>query len=133
MFQYLLFLILFLLSGCKEEFPTYSSFCSQSQNTFSCLHYAILEDNDKKILKETFNIKENKNCPFRVELTKYHVGNCNNPLVKSLGGDFNGYVRIEIKKGFKCYYKVQSDYKNDEYAAFERVLYRVEKEINSVK
>jgi len=66
-------------------------------------------------------------------LTKYHVGSCNNPIVKSTGSDFDGYVRIEIKKGFKCYYKVQSDYKSDVDAAFERVLKKVKIDLNQEK
>ena len=68
-------------------------------------------------------------CPYRLELIKYQVKTCNNPVVKSVGSDFNGYVRIEIKKGFKCYYKIQSDYKHDANAAFGRVLKEAKKEI----
>jgi hypothetical protein len=69
-----------------------------------------------------------------VELTRYHIGACDNPAVKSLGSDFNGYVRLEIKKSFKCHYKVQSDFKNDEDAAFERVLKKIsELKINRKK
>ena len=56
-----------------------------------------------------------------------------NPIVKSIGSDFDGYIRIEIKKGFKCYYKVQSDFKSDENAAFERVLKKIENEKKTQK
>ena len=113
---------IFLL-GCQEKYPTYAAFCDQNTTKFpSCLHYALLDENEKEMIQKSFGIKENRECPYRVELTKYHIGNCNNPIVKSVGSDFDGYIRIEIKKGFKCYYKVQSDFKNDEKAAFERVL-----------
>jgi len=133
MMHYLFLLFLVFVLGCKEEFPTYASFCSQPQHTFPCLHYAVLDSDDKKMLQKIFIVDEDKNCPFRVELTKYHVGECNNPEVKSLGSDFNGYVRVEIKKGFKCYYKVQSDFKHDATAAFKRVLERVKIDVNKEK
>ncbi len=129
----LLFFTLLLLAGCKEDFPTYSSFCEQNQTSFDCLNYIVLDPKDKKILKNVFKTKERTGCSYRVELTKYHIGNCNNPIVKSTGSDFDGYVRIEIKKGFKCYYKVQSDYKNDAEAAFERVLKKVKIDLNQEK
>ncbi len=121
---------LLLFTGCKEDFPTYSNFCDQeTMAPPECLHYAVLDKQDKDVLEKHFGVIDDPKCSYRVELTKYHVGNCNNPIVKSTGSDFDGYVRIEIKKGFKCYYKVQSDYKNDIDAAFDRVLVRSKKEL----
>ena len=125
------FWILFLFAGCKEDFPTYSTFCDQeTMSPPKCLHYAVLDKQDKDVLQKHFGAADDPTCSYRVELTKYHVGSCNNPIVKSTGSDFDGYIRIEIKKGFKCYYKVQSDYKYDVNAAFERVLKRSKNEIN---
>jgi uncharacterized protein YwgA len=118
-------LLLLFLAGCKEDFPTYSTFENQEKITFNCLHYAVLDLQDRKKLENVFHIRNSSYCPYRVELTKYYVGNCNNPVVKSVGGDFNGYVRVEVKKGFKCYYKAQSDFKDDAIGAFKRVLKRV--------
>ena len=128
----LLFILgLLLFTGCQEDFPTYSTFCDQKiLSRPNCLHYVILDTEDRDLLQKHFAVPDDPNCSYRVELTKYHVGSCNNPIVKSTGSDFNGYVRIEIKKGFKCYYKVQSDYKNDADAAFERVLKKVKIDIN---
>jgi len=118
-------------TGCQEDFPTYSTSCDQKIMSLpKCLHYAVLDKQDKDILQNYFGIADDPKCDYRVELTKYHIGSCNNPIVKSTGSDFNGYVRIEIKKGFKCYYKVQSDYKNDVDAAFERVLKKVKIDLN---
>ena len=126
-------LVVFLL-GCQEKYPTYAAFCEQNDTKFpSCLHYALLDKGEKEMIEKSFGIKEDEACPYRVELTKYYIGNCNNPVVKSVGGDFDGYIRIEIKKGFKCYYKVQSDFKSDENAAFERVLKEIETEKESKK
>ncbi len=94
-----------------------------------CLHYSVLDKEDKNTVEKHFSVIDDPKCSYRVELTKYHVGSCNNPIVKSTGSDFDGYVRIEIKKDFECYYKVQSDYKNDVDAAFKRVLTRSKKEL----
>ncbi len=130
----ILALLAVFLLGCQEKYPTYAAFCDQNSTKFpSCLHYAVLDENEKEMIEKSFGIKEDKACPYRVELTKYHIGNCNNPIVKSVGSDFDGYIRIEIKKGFKCYYKVQSDFKNDENAAFERVLKKVKIDLNQEK
>jgi hypothetical protein len=82
---------------------------------------------DNQQIQDAFGIEDNTSCPYSVTLTRYHIGQCDNPIVKSVGGDFNGYVRVEVKKGFKCYYKVQSDFKHDDTAAFERVLKKIKK------
>ncbi len=85
----------------------------------------FMKDKDKKRLKSAFNFKDSKNCKYRVQLLKYHIGDCNNPIVKSVGSDFNGYVRVTISKGMNCYYKIQSDFKDDEDGAFQRVLDKI--------
>ena len=122
---------LLLLAGCKEDLPVYSTFCDQETiPPPKCLHYAVLDKQDKDVLEKHFGVADDPKCSYRVELTKYHVGSCNNPIVKSTGSDFDGYVRIEIKKSFKCYYKVQSDYKSDVNGAFERVLKKVKIDLN---
>jgi len=119
-----------ILVGCKEEFPTYASSISTPSQTFHCLNYMGLNSKDKQQLQNTFNIEDNSSCPYVLTLTRYYVGKCNNPEVKSVGGDFHGYARVEVKKGFKCYYKVQSDFKHDATAAFERVLKKVKVDLN---
>ena len=118
-------LFLFLFTSCKEEFPTYTAYCQEEAVTLPCLHYSVLDPKDKARLQDAFELNEVSDCPYRVELIRYAVGNCNNPVVKSVGGDYNGYVRVEVKKGFKCYHKIQSDYKEDEDAALERVLKKI--------
>jgi hypothetical protein len=128
------FFALAFIAGCKENYPTYSTFCNDKDMLApKCLHYAVLNKEDKKRLEKSLGMLDDATCAYRVELTKYRVGSCNNAVVKSLGGDFNGYVRIEVKKGFKCYYKTQSDYKNDEDGAFERVLEKAKIDLNQEK
>jgi hypothetical protein len=125
--------ISFLLLGCDEKFPTYSSHAKEKNSTFSCLHYAVLNKQDREEIAQAFGIEEELNCTHRVELVKYKVGKCNNPAIKSLGGDFNGYVRVEVKEGFKTCYKVQSDYKTNMHAAFARVLEKIKSDVQAYK
>ena len=125
-----LFLLLFVVSGCKEEFPVYATYDQEKPLSLNCLQYSVLDLKDKQKLEDAFGFEEDRHCPYRVELIRYAVGNCNNPVVKSMGSDFNGYVRVEVKKGFKCYYKIQSDYKDDVDAAFARILKKVKIDLN---
>ena len=122
---FILLLFSFFMEGCEENFPVYTSGVQNNSLSFPCLHYAVLDRKDKADLENAFGMKEVSGCPYRVELIKYEVNACNNPVVKSIGGDFNGYVRVEVKKGFSSYYKVQSDYKHDIDAAYWRVLQSV--------
>jgi hypothetical protein len=127
-YTFFLLFLSFFLGGCEESFPVYTTPLQNNRLSVPCLHYTVLEMQDKKRVEKAFGIKDDPQCAYRVELTKYKIGACNNPVVKSVGGDFNGYVRIEVKKGFTSYFKAQSDYKNDMDAAFQRVL----REIDSV-
>lgn len=127
-------LLLLVTTGCQERFPVYSSFCGNEKAPgLTCLRYPLVAPVDKKLLEDTLGFKEDPGCPYYLKLTKYKTTTCNNPVVKSTGSDFDGYVRIEILKGFTCYYKVQSDYKSDIDAAFERVLIRMKEEIGIKK
>jgi len=124
-------IILFVLLGCKEDFPVYSKFTNeQNSSQIKCLNYIIFNNQDKQLLEKSFGIKDDKSCSYKVSLIKYKVKSCTNPIVKSIGSDFNGYIRVEIKKGFKNYYKIQSDYKNDSEKAFKRVLNGISKVFN---
>jgi len=123
--KYLLILLplsVYFLTGCKEEYPVYRSSLQAHTPTFHCLHYSIFDRQDKQRLENAFGMKDDHSCAYRVELIKYKINACNNPAVKSVGSDFNGYVRVEVKKGFSSCLKVQSDYKHDMDAAFQRVL-----------
>lgn len=119
--------------GCNEDFPTYTSTITTPLKTFNCLNYMGLRSVDKQHLQNAFGIEDNNSCAYVVNVTRYHVGKCHNPVVKSVGGDFNGYVRVEVKKGFKCYYKVQSDFKYDVVSAFDRVLEKIKIDANQGK
>ena len=118
------FSFLFLLTACQENFPVYAMFCETDKEKPHCLKYPGISVEDKALLETRLGYTEESTCPYTLKLTKYRMESCNNPVVKSTGSDMDGYVRIEIHKGFTCVYKVQSDYKNDQNAAFERILKR---------
>lgn len=126
-------LLLFSLIGCKEDFPTYASPITTPTKNLTCLNYVGLNSSDKQQLQNAFGIENNSSCTYKVNFTRYDVGKCDNPVIKSIGGDFNGYMRVEVKKGFKCYYKVQSDFKHDAIAAFDRVLKKIKIDKNREK
>jgi hypothetical protein len=129
-----LLIVTFFFTGCEERFPVYASFCGEGEApALSCLRYPLIDPEEKAVLEKELGLKEDPSCPYYLKLTKYKIGQCNNPIVKSTGSDFDGYVRIEIFKGFTCYYKVQSDYKNDPEAAFYRVLQQTKKDFKLKK
>jgi len=117
------------LIGCEEKFPVYTAFSEQNVTDVGCLHYATMNVHDQKHIELALKRPHMKECSYHLHLIKYHVGECNNSVVKSLGSDFDGYIRIEVRKGFNVFYKVQSDFKNDSNAAFERVLKQMAKDI----
>ena len=114
---------------CQESFLVYSTPYPQNDSALTCLHYSVLGKQDKIQLAKAFDLQEDDACAYRVQLINYKVSKCNNPVVKSLGSDFNGYVRVEIKKGFTTYYKVQSNFKEDIDAAFERVVTTIKQDV----
>jgi len=123
--------LLFLFLGCETDYPVYSGFCSKEKNSsIACLKYDVFMDaKDKKSIKEKLGLNENKSCDFSLKLTKYYVGKCSNPDVKSRGVGSNGYIRMEIIKKGKCYFRAQNEFDSDEKGAFLRVLERIKKSL----
>lgn len=123
---------LLFLSGCESKNPVYSGFCDDT-NVSLPLHCVKVDMQNDIILssnfKETMKDKISNNCPYNVKGEIYRTAKCNSIEAKSIGVDFNGYVRINIFQGNKCIYKVQSDFKNDEDAAIKRVLETLRKEL----
>jgi hypothetical protein len=123
---------LFLLAGCESKNPVYSGFCDDVNVSLpiSCVKVdikndIILSSNFKEAMKD----KISDNCPYHIEGEIYRASKCNSIEAKSIGVDFNGYVRLNIFQGNKCIYKAQSDFKNDEDAAIKRVLETLKKEL----
>jgi hypothetical protein len=123
--------LLFLFWGCETDYPVYSGFCSKEKSKpISCLKYDIFMDSqDKKTIEKKLIFKESKSCDFSLKLTKYYVGKCSNPDVKSRGVGSNGYIRMEIIEKGKCYFRAQNEFDSDEKGAFFRVLERIKKSL----
>ncbi len=112
-------------AGCESRNPVYSKFYNDNNISLplSCVKVNI--DNDIILshnVKEALNTKISNDCPYRIEGEIYRAAKCTSIEAKSIGTDFNGYVRLNIFQGNKCIYKVQSDFKNDEEGAIKRVL-----------
>jgi len=123
---------LFILAGCENKNPVYSGFCDDA-NVSLPLHCVKVDIKNDIILsgnlKESMKDKISSNCPYIVKGEIYRTTKCNSIEAKSIGTDFNGYVRINIFQDNKCIYKVQSDFKNDEDSAIKLVLERLKKEL----
>jgi len=123
---------LFLLAGCENKNPVYSGFCDDTNISLPLSCIKIDMDNDIILahnVKEAMKAKITDNCSYRIEGEIYRTAKCNSIEAKSIGADFNGYVRLNILYGNKCIYKIQSDFKNDEDAAIKRVLDTFKKEL----
>lgn len=132
MSRQILLLLPLLFAGCEERFPVYAKYCQPKTASLDCLRYdALMNATDQNQIAQTLELPHDPHCKNLLQLTRYHVGECNNPLVKSIGGDFDGYVRIQINRGMNCYYKAQSDFKNDEEAAYQRVLLQVQDDLKN--
>lgn len=118
-----------LVTGCEETFPVYAAFEKQDMQRFACLDYMVVDDALRSRIVSALQKPHDSGCEYKLQFIEYHVGKCDNPVVKSMGSDFDGYVRIEVRKGFDIYYKVQSDFKNDPEAALKRILERAAKDI----
>ena len=125
----LIFFALFV-SAC-EDYPVYATNTSSIKNILplSCINIATFNPKLSKPLKEKFKSLNNKECKYRLTGYIHFVNSCDNPDTKSLGADFNGYVRLYIKEDNKIIYKVQSDFKSNEVSAIDRVLQKVTKDI----
>jgi hypothetical protein len=60
------------------------------------------------MLKSDF--KNNPASPLKLEVY-LHKANCTNPQSRSLGADFDGYIRITIRDQNKMIARAQMDYK----------------------
>jgi len=123
---------LFLFAGCENKNPVYSEFCDDTNVTLPLSCIKIDMDNDIILshnVKEAIKAKITDDCPYRIEGEIYRTAKCNSIEAKSIGTDFNGYVRLNILYGNKCIYKIQSDFKNDEDGAISRVLETLKKEL----
>jgi len=125
----ILFFLALFLSAC-EEYPVYATNPSnQLKLPLNCINISTFNPKLSKPLQKKFKYLNNKECKYRLTGYIHFVDSCDNPDTKSLGADFNGYVRLYIKEKGSVVYKVQSDFKSDEQSAIDRVLQKVTKDI----
>ena len=119
----------FFVSGCEDS-DVYSGFLVDDNLTsIECVKIVSFEPKIIDALKRELPVAEDKNCSYTINGYIHHVDTCNNPQVKSLGADFNGFVRLKVLDRDIPIYRVQSDFKSDEEAALKRVIIRLKKDI----
>ncbi|NPA54484.1 MAG: hypothetical protein GXO21_07445, partial [Aquificae bacterium] len=113
--KFLFFALFFLiLSSCKNMYS--KVFDKEEAKQIYCLNVKgndmFLNTKVEKYLKE-YGFRLEKNCPYRLEVFALKLSQCNSPKGKSLGADFDGYVRFSVYKGNKLIYRCQEDYKGE--------------------
>jgi len=103
------------LSGCENFYAKYYDE-SIKEKTISCVNIQekdpILKARITRIFKEE-KIPVSYNCPYTVEVTSKFLSLCNNPQAKSIGADFDGFLRFDLKNGEKLLYRCQIDWKGE--------------------
>ena len=104
-----LFLLIYLLflSGCLER----EIYTEIAKPDFIAHPPSALHINDLSgTLKSDF--KTDSNAPLRLEVYT-HRAHCTNAQSRSLGTDFDGYIRITIKEQNTTIARAQMDYKGE--------------------
>ena len=80
-----------------------------------------ISDSDLEIAKRYLKVSEV--CKNELALTPHIIRDCNNPQVKSLGSDIDGYVSLKLYLGEKELFRSQTDFKGDDHSShLERLL-----------
>ncbi len=123
----LLPIVLLLIGGC-EDTTVYSNYIDVPKETkLNCISISTFDPKLTKSLSEEF--VSQKECRYSINGYIHYVDSCSNPDVKSLGADFNGYVRLSVSDGNISIYRVQSDFKNSYKSALKRVINRMKLEL----
>ncbi|WP_281951861.1 hypothetical protein [Nitrosophilus kaiyonis] len=108
----LLFAALSIL-GCEKKIYTKIYDKNLAKEKINCLK--ISSDNIliEYIVRKNPFIKKlsKKECPYSLKISSNYVTYCKSPAAKSLASDFDGYVRFEIYKDKKLFYRSQRDFK----------------------
>jgi hypothetical protein len=109
----LLLFIVFLIQGCEKKVFSKKYFLQKTP--ISCL--GMERGGDifvKKMIKESYFLKRyllKNSCPYVIKITAKTINNCTSPRARSLGSDFDGYLRYEVYYKGKLFYRVQKDFK----------------------
>ncbi|SNZ09427.1 hypothetical protein SAMN06265182_1522 [Persephonella hydrogeniphila] len=73
---------------------------------------AILRAQIIRVLKKE-NIKFRDNCPYTLKVNAKFLSQCNNPEAKSIGADFDGFLRFDLYRKGELVYRCQMDWKGE--------------------
>ncbi len=106
----LLLCTLLLCSGCESNI--YTQWCIAKPFKVSCLRIDRTHDDLYRLLHTLFSdVNISDSCLFTLQGIHYEVNACRNPIANALGSDFDGYVRLEVFRNKRCYYRIQQDFK----------------------
>jgi hypothetical protein len=111
----LVVLSLFLLSGCLKK-EIYTKIYDKSEIGLNLKSVSLSGDNfflldkvEKSLKKRGLSIKEDS--LYKIKLISHYVVSCSNPIVKSTGSDFDGFIRLSLLKNSTEIYRCQQDFK----------------------
>lgn len=105
--SFLFVVLLFTLSGCLEK-EIYSEVVDKTM--ISHPPQTLQIEDPSGMLKST--LKTDPSSPIKMSVT-IHCAKCNNPQSKSLGADFDGYIRITLSEENRTLARAQMDYKGE--------------------
>lgn len=100
------FIALFFI-GCRER--VYKKLYAKPHHHIDCL--TLHSDNPLTtyFLEQEFNFTQQ--CPFILKTTSHFITVCTSARARSLGSDFDGYLRLELYEGKRLLYRNQLDFK----------------------
>lgn len=99
--------VLLILSGCIER-EIYTEIADKT--IISCPPASINVEDTSGMLKTGF--KSDPHAPMTMNLS-VHCAKCTNAQSKSLGADFDGYIRLTLSEDNRTLARVQMDYKGE--------------------
>lgn len=105
-------IFMFLSTGCFE-YPIYKEKKVEFTEKIECLSITSLLESDIEVAQEHLNFS--KNCKYELVLKSHIIRDCNNPQVKSLGSDIDGYVSLKLVLENETIFRSQTDFKGDNY------------------
>ncbi len=108
-----LLLALLLLAGCGKKEIYEKIYDKQSaQKPIHCLHIEADDLTRYILLKNDFLRRlSSASCPLVLQATAHYVTSCKSAQAKALGSDFDGFLRLSVRREGRSIYRVQQDFK----------------------
>ena len=113
----LLFLMLFIFLGCKDDSLFIKKYSLSDKPiylkviSFKTDNYYLLDKIERSFKKYGFKVSDDKTTKYHIKLYSHYAINCKNPVVHALGTDFNGYIGLELYNRKNELYRIQKDFK----------------------